>query len=1328
MLGRFLVVSAAFGLAACFSPDLPSQIACGENGVCPPGLRCEAIANICVSNAQAAVAEMHFAAQPTRAEATTVAAPVVVELRNDEGDVVPLSGGTFAVELAANEQGVELDGSTISAATDGVVRFDQLKFDRPGTGLRLVVHGGDLQATSAAFDVTTTRAAVLGISVGGVVDSCATVTYRLQQAQSLPVDLLVELDPDGPEGPLPYRRATQAGSAPGKAGVDGVAGSPEGRALTFTWDTTADVGSFDVTGRLRITPSMDGVPGTAYEAPVTVRNGPRFFAFVHGVGEGSQYLFDDNYDGNFTYTAVDLVRQTIRFDTLEDFAIPEGASVNDFAIGDFDGDARFDLVVGLSTGTVVQHQLRTGGGHRGPSESVAASFRRVMTDDLDHDGLADIIGVEAGSGDVVILRSRRQAPGTLVEAARPWRGGDTASVKLADLDHDGWKDLVIARASATSPVVVVRGSAAGFGPPTTLDGLKGSVVDVADLDLDGRDDVASLDAGGLHVAASSGGRVDFPEITGTALGIHEVNGDRLPDVVVARGDNVYLHAHAPVRHAVAFVPPTRVGAAPGTTELIIGDYGGGDRSDIFALANGGPPSEATVVRFQNNRPRRCAARLSAPLTSGPDSHFGTTLGDVNGDGKVDRISFYSGVGDHGQLVAALGRGDGTFEAADGPLYEWAVGGQQRSLVSGDFDGDLRSDLAFTNGDGLVLLYNDRGSPGTFTHVDLPVEAPEGLAIADLDGDGAQDLVVLDTGRVQIRRGDPTDRRSFGPPTVLPTAFDTGGANSDCREGCEAHVADFDADGHPDILVRALTELFLFRADAGAADGYDAPLVAPFENYAPLMGISDVTGDGRPEAIIQVPGTETTPTRISGLALNPAGTALEPVWSTPVDGPVTYFLDIDIDGDGVEETITQTQAQAWNLIHGPHPELRALPWGAFSLLGSGFAVADVNSDGHEDLLSLDYQGTTVVRFDEHGPMDLGTLLTPRGKGEDGGFGNQVAIGDFDGDDLPDLAIRDSADGQIILRRQASDAPGTLAPDEVAVNGLYSSALADVDGDRRADLVTYGENASLFYLDPAAPASPGHCVTDFPAFPHAVGDVDRDGRPDIVESTWTDVVLRRDPADACAAPISIMTLDASPSSTWRPSALKLVDMNQDGFLDVVVATDAVRVALQDPDAPGSFSVTDYEAQDRTDYPPYFDFEVTDLNGDHVLDVVVIDVSYAVRIFSGSREVPGRLEPSFVMAEDNHLYSRTSISVGDLNDDGMPDVVVGGSYRNEVFLQESDSNPDPSNETRTFGLAYITTSANVSQFDVERATVVDFDQDGRNDVIYVDPIQGTMLLRGR
>jgi hypothetical protein len=1319
-------------LGGCFSPDLPATITCGLDGTCPPGLRCETSANVCVDPSQAGVAELHFETQPASVEAGVDAPEVVVQLRDRAGRIVPVTGGTFAVELAANDAGVNLLGSVIHPAMQGVVSFEKLKFDRPARGLRLIIHGGDLSASSSPFDVTTTRPAVLGISVGGVVDSCTRVTYKLQQAQGLPVKLLVEFDPDGPSGPLPFRRATQAGSDPGKAGVDGVPGEPQGSSRIFTWNTTTDVPGVDATGVLRITPSVEGATGTAYEAPVTVRNGPRFgdFSFPSATVGVVRFL-DSNRDGAVYESSVDYAARSLSLEGMDTFPLPEGASVNDYNIGDFDGDGALDLVVALSTGTVVAKRERGPAGHLGASIPVAAAFRQVVTADLDHDGLADIVGVDAATGDVVILRPSRGTPGHFAEASRPWQGGDTGQVRLADLDRDGWQDLVIGRATATSPVALVRGSAAGFAAPTLVSSLQGDRVAVADLDLDGRDDVASTDAAGLHVLASAAGRVDVPGLTGQAIAMKDVDGDRLPDVVVASADHVYVYAHAHAPHDVAFLPAVTVGAATNVSSLFVDGFGFYDRPDITTVREGS--GESSLVIFNNATPRRCNARLASPLVSSYSTYGGGVLADVNRDGKVDYVALRGGVGEHGQLVALLGRGDGTFSPAADPLYEWAESALPRSLTAADFDGDGAVDLAFDSFGirALTIFYNDPSAPGTLSPFALPLDYPEGFSVADLDHDGALDLVILDDGQVQIRHGEPGDRRTFGAPAILPTVVDTARELGLCRYFCETFVADLDADGHLDILVETPSQLFIFRGDPGAADGFSEPFVESLPDRG-VLKVLDAFGDARPELFFgnHAPPGSDVGGYLSAYDLTTTGLALEQVWQGPpttdLNEDYSAPFSIDLDGDGEQEIMVRYFGRLARLGRGPAPQLSLLSPAYYSDVNDDFSTADVDGDGHEDLLIGGHGGVVALRFDEHGPRDLGTLLSPRGADDPGGFGNALSVGDFSGDGRPDLAVRDNVTHEIALLRQSADHPGTLDPGEVTLPGYTRSGFADLDGDRRDDLITYGGTAgSLFYPDPGEPGSAGRCVADWNGFPFAVGDVDNDGRADVVESSYAGVLFLPAPADACPLPVPVMSLDRPGVPHWHPQALKLADLNRDGFLDVVVATDAVRVALQDPDAPGTFTVTDYERQLRTDQQPYVDFEIADVNNDRALDVVVIDGNYAVRIFLAG-PTPGAFLPSTVIPDTLDGAWTCSISLGDVNDDGSIDLVLNGYHSNRVFLQYSDPS-DPTSGRGQFSYAYRTIGANTSVYDAEATKVVDFDGDGRSDLVYVDPRQGTMLLKG-
>jgi hypothetical protein len=172
-----------------------------------------------------------------------------------------------------------------------------------------------------------------------------------------------------------------------------------------------------------------------------------------------------------------------------------------------------------------------------------------------------------------------------------------------------------------------------------------------------------------------------------------------------------------------------------------------------------------------------------------------TVRDLNGDGKTDLIVANSSMapGAVGGIGILFGNGDGTFQpavsfASDGsPIYGVAVA---------DFNHDGIPDIAVANwqdqnwpywGTVSVLLGTGGGkfqaaqtySSGYWTN---------SVVAADVNGDGAADLLVGDSGSVSVLLG-------VGDGTFQPaTAYPSGG-----NEGCWIAVADVNGDGKLDLV-------------------------------------------------------------------------------------------------------------------------------------------------------------------------------------------------------------------------------------------------------------------------------------------------------------------------------------------------------------------------------------------------------------------------------------------------------------------------------------------------------------------------------------------------
>ena len=172
-----------------------------------------------------------------------------------------------------------------------------------------------------------------------------------------------------------------------------------------------------------------------------------------------------------------------------------------------------------------------------------------------------------------------------------------------------------------------------------------------------------------------------------------------------------------------------------------------------------------------------------------------------------------------------------------------------------------------NGDGSFQppITYDRGQDGF-----------DGMAVADLRGDGKLDIVGLCNAGVEVflSNGDGT----FQAPTVIPVSGDVSLA-----------LGDVNGDGHPDIVLGGNYQSNYIQVLLGNGDGtFQSPITSTFSNYRSPQGytdlptsiaLGDLNGDGKLDVVA-------------------ASSADQQVWVLPGNGDGTFQAPTVFESDPI----------------------------------------------------------------------------------------------------------------------------------------------------------------------------------------------------------------------------------------------------------------------------------------------------------------------------------------------------------------------------------------------------------------------------------------------
>jgi VCBS repeat protein len=220
-----------------------------------------------------------------------------------------------------------------------------------------------------------------------------------------------------------------------------------------------------------------------------------------------------------------------------------GTSMHAVAAGNFNADARLDLVATQASGQAVlltRNAANNGFDIQSPTFTTGTNPIAIVPGDFNGDGLADVAIANRGTDNVTILR--RVPGGTFTPEAAVAVGDQPVGIAAADFDGNGRADLAVSNyVSGTVSVLLRRPANDGFtAQPAIRVSNSPAGIAAADFDRDGRPDIAlASNTGAIDVLlrTAAGGFTRDPSIA-LAGAVNDVvaadfNADTRPDLAAS---------------------------------------------------------------------------------------------------------------------------------------------------------------------------------------------------------------------------------------------------------------------------------------------------------------------------------------------------------------------------------------------------------------------------------------------------------------------------------------------------------------------------------------------------------------------------------------------------------------------------------------------------------------------------------------------------------------------------------------------------------------------------------------------------------------------------